>query len=261
MSIECLPRKLFSYIDLFFSRKISCEKSGKPRIAVFRSGGLGDLVLLTSLLVSMRGIFKDSKISLICDESHGDIYNFIDEYVDAIVTFDGKSFRKNVLYRWKFLKLISACSFDIFLHTGISRQQGDGDIIARSSNAKEIIGYKPRPWHKCEKEISDRWFTRLIDGEFGEIHELKRLKKFSDIFKVGDNISDAPPSKTFSNKTKTRCIRHCYRCQRWRSRVARRKFRDSIRLYTHQDRNDASYCWHGKRYRTIEKVKNGGHKC
>ena len=97
MSIECLPRKLFSYADLFFSQKISCDKSGKPRIAVLRSGGLGDLVILTSLLISMRGTFKDSNISLVCDESHRDIYDFIDEYVDEIVTYDGKLFRKMFL--------------------------------------------------------------------------------------------------------------------------------------------------------------------
>ena len=112
-----------------------------------------------------------------------------------------ENYLEKCFYRWRFFKLISACSFDIFLHTGISRQKGCGDVIARSSNAKEIIGYKPRPWHKREKEISDRWFTSLMDGEFGETHELERLKKFSDIFKVGDNFSDATlPKLSVINK-------------------------------------------------------------
>ncbi len=113
-------------------------------------------------------------------------------YVDDIIYYNAKKFRSNIVYRSHILRKLHSCGFDEVIQAGISRKQGDADVMAWSCKSKNTLGFYPRYWNTCEIIISNKWFTKLIDGKFGSNHELDRMDFISNEIKskIGDYRSD-----------------------------------------------------------------------
>lgn len=174
-NIKCLPRVVWHLFERLFifiiSYQIGVEKD--EGLAVVRIGGMGDMILSIPLLYELRKI--NLSITLICSTNHLYMKEMFNDCANNFIFYDEYKFRKNMLYRFRFLKKISSMGFSCVIHSGISRQQGGADVIAWSAKAKKTIAFKSRQWHSCEKLISDRWFDKLIDGQYGKLHELERM--------------------------------------------------------------------------------------
>ncbi|MBU2737389.1 glycosyltransferase family 9 protein [Acidithiobacillus concretivorus] len=172
--VECFPRVVWHAFDKMFificTLQVGPEKDGG--VAVVRIGGMGDMILSIPLLLEMK---KKHYVTLICSSDHMYMKEIFYDCVNSFIFFDEYKFRKNILYRFSFLKRISSMKFSCTIHSGISRQQGGADVIAWAAKSKKTIAFDAREWHSCEKLISDRWFDTLIDGKYGKIHELERM--------------------------------------------------------------------------------------
>ncbi len=169
--LKCSPRTLWHIVDYFL---LIGQKSGKNGgTAVIRIGGFGDIIIATKLLSGLS--LSGRKTTLICDERFSHAHFLLSNHVDDIFYYNGRKFRKNIPYRASILRKLRGCGFDETIQAGISRQQGEADVMIWACGAKRSVGFIPRDWNSCESLISNRWFTNLIDGRFGKIHELDRM--------------------------------------------------------------------------------------
>lgn len=174
--ISCFPRKIWHIFDVLAVLLVRVKKT--DGVCVVRTGGLGDIVLLIPLLRSLR----DSRTTLILPSRHSSLEFILKNYVDTLVYVDERKFRKNVLYRIRLLREVRGVSYSLLIHAGISRQQGDSDTICWAVSAKAKTAFESRSKLDCESLISDAWFIRLIDAQYGVLHELDRLKIVADLY-------------------------------------------------------------------------------
>ena len=174
--IECLPRRVWHLIDRVSLLGVKRENDGG--VAVVRIGGLGDILLTFPLLFNLK--ISNKKVVLICDNSHINVDKLFYDVVDQFIFYDKEKFKKNIFYRIKFLRMLLSKGFEKIVQAGISRQQGGADVICWAAGASDTLGFRRQPWNTCEG-ISDSWFNELIDGKYGNFHELQRMVMLSGV--------------------------------------------------------------------------------
>lgn len=176
LCIKCLPRRIWHVIDFFSLLGVKSNISGE--ICIVRTGGIGDIILIVPLLRSLKG----KNIVLVLPKRHSILEFILKEYVDTLIYFDDIDFRKNITYRFSFLRKMRNMHFETLIHAGISRQQGDSDTVCWAISANKKIAYKAHEMLSCETKISDSWFTLLLEGQFKKLHEIARLSKVAGIY-------------------------------------------------------------------------------
>lgn len=169
--IKCFPRRIWHTVDKILI--IGAHKTTHGGTAIVRIGGIGDMILSIPLLHDIK--VANGPVTLICSSEHKYMEEIFPYCADYFIFYDDNKFRKNIFYRRKILRCVADQGFHQIIQSGISRQQGGADVICWAARAKKTIGFYPRPWHTCEKNISNSWFDTLIDGEYGQKHELDRL--------------------------------------------------------------------------------------
>ncbi len=99
---------------------------------------------------------------------------------DILIRVGRNKFNKDFLYRYKKLKEITACGYEIVLSPVYSRDFFVGDTIVKLVHAKEKIGSigdtsNIKIW---KKNISDGYYTKLIPAKDELMFEFSRNKKF-----------------------------------------------------------------------------------
>ncbi|MGC9193705.1 MAG: glycosyltransferase family 9 protein [Thermoplasmata archaeon] len=169
--IKCFPRSVWHTVDKLLV--IGAHEKTNGGTAVVRIGGIGDMILSIPLLCNIK--VTNGPVTLICSSKHRYMEEIFPYCADYFIFYDDSKFRKNIFYRRKFLRNIAEKGFYQIIQSGISRQQGGADVICWAARAKKTVGFYQRPWHTCEKNISNSWFDTLIDGKYGQKHELDRL--------------------------------------------------------------------------------------
>ncbi len=188
--LKCTPRYLWHAIDyllLSWSKKVN-----NGGTAIIRIGGIGDVMLSIKLLSGLKS--SDKKITIICDDRFSFMHFILKEYSDNIFYYNSKKFRLNIIYRAIILRRLYSYGFDEVIQAGISRKQGGADVQAWACQSRKTVGFYPRPWNTCEISISNKWFTKLIDGQFNIKHELDRMDLIAK--ETGNNIGYYRSNKT-----------------------------------------------------------------
>lgn len=180
---------------------IGANKTTTCGTAVVRIGGIGDMILSIPLLHDIK--LANGPVTLICSSDHKYMKDIFPQCVDHFIFYDDKKFRKNIIYRRKILRCVADKGFHQVIQSGISRQQGGADVICWAARAKKTIGFYPRPWHTCEKNISNNWFDTLIDGEYGQKHELDRLSMLTSSCNNYEAYIVATKEKNMQQKVKS----------------------------------------------------------
>jgi ADP-heptose:LPS heptosyltransferase len=175
---------IYYFINLF----VLSSKEIKPKsIFLVRLDVIGDYVLFRNFIEVLKESekYKDYKITLLGNSAWKSLSEELDaEYVDDFIWIDRNKFSKDLVYRYKKLKEITACGYDVVLSPVYSREFFFEDAIVKLVHANEKIGSigdtsNIRVW---QKNISDGYYTKLVPAKGELIFEFSRNKEFFEIF-------------------------------------------------------------------------------
>ncbi len=138
--------------------------------------------------------------------------NFDGTFIDNFIWIDRKKFIRNLIYRFKNLKLISKYGFEIAIQPTYSREFFYGDAVIKASGAKARIGSEGDLSNitKRQKKISDKYYTTLVPVKKENIFEFFRNKEFFEYilkkeielsrpsFKLDKRLTKLPTNKYYA---------------------------------------------------------------
>jgi len=176
--------KLKLIIYYIVSLLVFSSKEIKPKsILLIRLDAIGDYVLFRNFIKVLKEgeKYKDYKITLLGNSAWKSLSEELDcEYVNEFIWLDRNKFSKDFVYRYKKLKEITACGYEIVLSPAYSREFFYADAIVRLIYANEKIGSigdtsNIRVW---QKNISDGYYTKLVPEKDELMFEFSRSKEF-----------------------------------------------------------------------------------
>jgi len=169
---------LFSIADLLVKPSSEIE----PRtILLIRLDAIGDYVLFRNYIEILKSEYKDYRITLVGNVAWKSIAEEFDSnFIDNFVWINRRQFERNLLYRYKKLKEINKQGYEIVINPTYSRNFFADDSIVKLVNAKEKIGSQGDLSNikKWQKNISDKFYTKLIPTRNTIIFEFHRNKEF-----------------------------------------------------------------------------------
>ena len=176
--------KLKLIIYYIVSLLVFSSKEIKPKsILLIRLDAIGDYVLFRNFIKVLKEgeKYKDYKITLLGNSAWKSLSEELDaEYVDDFIWIDRNKFSKDFVYRYKKLKEITACGYEIVLSPAYSREFFYADAIVRLIYANEKIGSigdtsNISAW---QKNISYGYYTKLVPEKDELMFEFSRSKEF-----------------------------------------------------------------------------------
>lgn len=153
---------LFDIIFLNFMKKGEHKTGSKKKVCLLRLDGLGDVVMFIDAIRAYREIFRveDHETILITEAWIAPLFEEC-PYLDKVIGCDTLRFKKEISYRWQFLREIRKAGNHIFINSCINRELLYGDIMAHASGARHRYGYNAPSYKACEKIIGDLFYTSL----------------------------------------------------------------------------------------------------
>ena len=174
---------LFFITDLLI--KQNRNKIQNKTLLLIRLDAIGDYVLFRNFIEILKKEYKDYKITLVGNVAWKQLAEELDkDYIDKFIWVDRKKFEKNPLYRFKKLKEITKQGYEIVINPTYSRSFYGDDAIVNIVNAKEKIGSigDLSNIKKWQKNISDKYYTKLLPAKNEIMFEFYRNKEFFENF-------------------------------------------------------------------------------
>ncbi len=160
-------------------------------VCVVRNDLIGDFILFTPALRSLREKYCGLHLTIIVKVQVAELLRAC-PYVDEVMILDDRKFRRQPLYRMRFLIRIYAKSFGTLLYTCYSRNTV-GDMISLWAAAPVSIGWDTNCHHMslAENVRGNKFYTQLVEGTFGSnVHETVRNAAFLEAIGFrGDVVS------------------------------------------------------------------------
>ena len=159
------------------------------KILVINLMHLGDLMLITPALRTLRKNFRDAKISLIADKKLADLVR-LNKNIDECIFLDKKGADDNFFSFAKFILKLRERNFDLVINLHRNER---ASAIAAFSGAKKIVGYsKPGFSLLFDKVLPNPSIAQLKPKYIpGSQHQVKShfdvLQKAVGIEKIFDN--------------------------------------------------------------------------
>ncbi len=175
-------QKAVNYLTYFIGLLIGIINKGEKKskcIIIVRTDNIGDYILFAPFLKYIRQKFNNYQITLILKDS---VVALADDcpYVDRIIVFNDRKYRRNLFYKVAFLWKLSKGKFDICLYPAYSRER-IGDEMALWTAANQKIAWDSEPINMTcsEKVRGDRIYTTLIKSNSCQLrHESERSREF-----------------------------------------------------------------------------------
>lgn len=168
-------------ILLIYDTFLLSVKKTSPRntIAVIRLDAIGDFILYISSLDLVPTQYQKMRKALICNELVFEIAKSLNIF-DEIIPINLKKFRSNFIYRKKMIKKVIELKSKVAIQPTFSRSFFYGDSIIRATRADIKIGFNGDfiNQSKLIRNISDRWYTKLIKPENTIKMEIERNHEF-----------------------------------------------------------------------------------
>jgi ADP-heptose:LPS heptosyltransferase len=197
--INFLITQIFIKIIFLFPRNI------KPKtILLIKLDAIGDYILARNFfrLIKEDDKYKNYKITLCGNIIWKDLAESLDKEVfENFLWLDKRKFKRNLLYKYRFLKDIYNSGFEIAVDTIYSREISYGDSIVKTSKANERIGSSGSlgRYVKWKRNLSSNsYYNRLLSVAEENIFEFFRNKEFFESF-LGKKIEITKPSIDISN--------------------------------------------------------------
>ena len=195
--VESIAHKLVD-LSLYSVKRGKRVVEGIRKLLIIRIDGIGDFILFSPMLKYYRMLYKNYHISLLVNKLVVDLAKRFDA-VDEVISFDGKKFNRDLIYRRRLLRKIKEECFEIVIYPAYSRTP-IGDYIVKISQANEKIGFDGDLCNitRHDKLRNDRYYTKLIPTKPGIISEIERNKEFLEA--LGIKVNLVIPSFTPSRK-------------------------------------------------------------
>ncbi len=192
---------IYSVVDFFISPTPNIKKN---TLLLIRLDAIGDYLLFRNYIEIIRNStqYKDYQITLLGNNVWKDIsLELDDKQIDSFIWLDRKRFTKNPFYRYSKLKEITSMGYEEILSPIFSREFYFTDNIVKLVNAKTKIASSGDLSNisRRQKNISDRYYTRLIPASVGIMFEFKRNKEFFEAF-FAKNLELSKPEIHLGNK-------------------------------------------------------------
>ncbi|MDC0961098.1 glycosyltransferase family 9 protein [Candidatus Pelagibacter sp.] len=164
---------------------------------------IGDYVLFRNYieLIKKSKKYKDYSITLLGNSVWKDFSEELDnKYIDNFISLDREKFEKNFIYRYKKLQELASSGYEVILSPVYSREFFVVDNIVKLVPAKKKIGSigNCSNLKRWQKNISDNYYTTLVDAKKQSIFEFNRNKEFfENLFKI--KIDIIKPNIFFKN--------------------------------------------------------------
>ncbi len=164
----------------------SATRTPSNLIVLVKVDGIGDFVLWLESARALRQHYNGREIVLIANEIFVDLAEKID-FFDQVVEVDLNNFENDWRYRFKVIRKVFRLGAQIAIQPAYSRVFVTGDALVRATGAVERIGFDGdltirTPW---QRNVGDRWYTRLIPSTEEQLSELERNWEFLKGLGVG----------------------------------------------------------------------------
>jgi ADP-heptose:LPS heptosyltransferase len=190
-------------IFLFFLDRIATINSIKNNhkregILVVRLDEIGDYILFRNYIEILKSDKKyhNYNITLLGNKAWKSLSLDLDiDFVDKFIWLDKKKFNANIVYRYRKIKEITSCSYEIIINSMYSRVFTECDTIVKSVDANKKIGSIGNLSNitRWQKYISDKYYDILIPATDNIIFEFYRNKEFFENL-LDTNIDIKKPS-------------------------------------------------------------------
>ena len=168
---------LFFITDSFIPKKAI----KKNTLLLIRLDAIGDYVLFRNYIEILKNESPEYKITLVGNIAWKSIAQELDfKFIDRFIWIDTSKFSSKFFYRFKKIQEITAQGYERVINPTYSRIFYNDDSIVRSVNAKEKIGNSGDLSNskKWQKNISDKYYTKLIPAQHKIIFEFLRNREF-----------------------------------------------------------------------------------
>ena len=156
-------------------------------LLLIRLDAIGDYVMFRNFLEELRKSekYKKHKITLLGNSVWKSLSEELDsKYADEFIWLDRDRFMQDYKYRYTTLKEVVSKGYEVILSPVYSREFLYSDTIVKLVNAKEKIGSigdlsNIRKW---QKNISDKYYTKLVPTKDKLMFEFNRNKEFFENF-------------------------------------------------------------------------------
>jgi heptosyltransferase-2 len=107
------------------------------KILVINLMHVGDLLLVTPVLRTLRTNYPDAEIALLADLKLADLVKY-NQNINELITIDKKNYHNHLIPYLKFVRMIRRRRFDLVINLHANER---ASFIAAMSRAKKIIGY------------------------------------------------------------------------------------------------------------------------
>ena len=146
------------------------------KILVINLMHLGDLMLVTPTLRTLRKNFPAAQISMLADKKLGDLVRF-NKHIDECILIDKKGIDNNFVNFVKFIFKIRAKNFDLVINLHRNER---ASALAAFSGAKKIVGYskplfsfffdKVMPNPSIARHVKEGFKTKYFPGTKHQVH-------------------------------------------------------------------------------------------
>lgn len=189
------PRRLLKWVyssvvqRLFYGPPHGAGTTNVSRenVLVLRTDGLGDLILAIPILKHIKKAYGESRIYLLTRTEWRDLFQRC-PYVDDIIPLNVRSYRINIFYRFRFLRLLREKNFGVAIHPAYSREPLSDEILC-CSRAEQKIGFDGDLTNigLREKTMNDSYYSRLIRNASFTCSEIERNRHFTEQL-LGESI-------------------------------------------------------------------------
>lgn len=152
-------------------------------ILLIRLDAIGDYILFRNFIQALKvsNKYKNFKFTLVGNVAWRDLAILLDmNSIDEFIWLDRDLFKKDLFYRFRFLRSIGRQGYEVIISSVYSREYEVGDSIVRNVFAKQKIGSvgdlsNISAW---KMRLSNRFYTKLVPATKGIVFEFYRNREF-----------------------------------------------------------------------------------
>jgi ADP-heptose:LPS heptosyltransferase len=161
------------------------KRSAVKKLLIVRVDEIGDFMLWHSFLedIAKAERFNGYKIYFCGNQSTQSLFNTFDrQWIEDAYWIDKTRFKKQISYRYRFLKNIYRRHFDVVINPTFSRDKRYDDSIVKAAKAPETLGMRAnlesiKPY---EEGYDQHLYTSLFDYPEQPVFEFYRNKLFTE---------------------------------------------------------------------------------
>lgn len=155
----------------------------KNHLLLVHLDAIGDYVLFRNMIAFLKESkkYRNYKITLVGNAAWQELAELLDGgWIDHFIWLERRRFDRDLRYRYRKLREITACGYEIAVSPVFSREFGFGDAIMRKVRAQEKIGSIGDYSNigRWRKKVSDRFYTKLLPAHGELMFEFYRNREF-----------------------------------------------------------------------------------